>query len=225
MEYIISNISLAMLIQDSAALLVSFLIGFLVWLVQQSYSEYKQEIRSLKKLEICLSGDLATNKHNQEYLDDWMVTLKQDKLFSFAFRAYSLDTSELVHIKNTNLINKVNVLSFGLDVLFNDLKNSYDLYSSNSFKFLEGNLVENWKEMNINTLVQLAVPKQNFIDAEKEIKEVVAYLRAYYDQKRFSIYRVFSFFSYNIYPKLTDKKVQYHIIKLNKNLEDKSNQK
>jgi hypothetical protein len=221
MEYIISNISVPVLIQDSLALLISFLIGFLIWVIQQSYGEHKQEIGSLKKLEICLSGDLATNKHNQEYLNDWIEKLGKNELFSFVFRSYSLDTSELLHIKNPNLINRINALSFGLNVLFNDLKNIYDLYSSNSFKFLEKDLVENWKEMNTNTLAQLAVPKQNFIDSEKNIKEAVAYLRAYYDQKRFSIYTLFSFFSYNIYPKLTDKNIQGHITNLNKNLEDK----
>ncbi len=222
MEYIITNISLPTLIQDSAALLVSFLIGFFIWIIQQSYSQYRQEIRSLKKLEICLSGDLATNKHNQEYLNDWIIKLKENKPFSFTFRAYSLDTSELVHINNSNLINKINTLSFGLNVLFNDLKNNYDSYTSNSFKFLDKDLIENWKELNTNTLNQLAVPQQNFIDSEKDIKEAVAYLRAYYNQKRFSTYKLLSsFLSYNVYPKLTDKNVKDQIVSLDKSLEDK----
>ncbi len=168
MGYIITNISLPILIQDTAALVVSVSIGFFIWIIKQSYDKHEQELKSLKKLEICLSGDLATNKHNEEYLNDWMDNLKKNKLFSCAFRTYELDNSELVYITNLELINKINTLSYGLNILFNDLKNNYDVYTSNSLRFLDKDLVNNWKEMNINTLVQLNIPKNNFYDFKRQ---------------------------------------------------------
>lgn len=222
MQYLLAHISFPTLIQDTAALVVSIFIGFFIWIIKQSYDNYEQELKSLKTLEICLSGDLATNKHNEEYLNDWIERLEENKLYSCAFRTYTLGNSELVNINDLKLVNKINTLSYGLNVLFNDLKNNYDVYTSNSIRFLDKNLVDNWKEMNINTLKQLSIPKDNFISSEKDIKEAVAYLRAYYNQKRVSIYRLFPYFSLNIYPKLTDRKVQFEIDVLNKNLEEKT---
>jgi len=222
MQYILAHISLPTLIQDIAALVVSIFVGFFIWIIKQSYDGYIQELKSLKRLEIFLSSDLATNMHNEEYLNDWIGKLRENKLFSCAFRVYSLDNSVLIDISNLKLVNKINSLTHGLNVLFNDLKNMYDTYISNTYRLLEKDNVDLWKKMNINTLDQIETIKNNFTDSEKDIKEAVAYLRGYYNQRRFSIFRMFSIFSYNIYPKLTDKKVQLEIIALDKNLADKA---
>lgn len=222
MEYIIASISLSRLIQDSVALLISFLVGFFIWLIQQSYSEYKQEIKALKKVEICLSHDLAANTNNQEYLKKWKDALEKNNLFSVAFTEYSLNTTEFFYVKNFNLINRLNALSFSLNGLYKDLKNIYDTYTSNSFKLLDKNLVKEWEDMNKNINFQSDKLSKNFVDSEKEIKEVVANLRVYYKQKKFSLFWLFNLLSFNIYPKSTDKKVQKEILELNKNLEDKA---
>jgi hypothetical protein len=223
MEYILKNISFQLIIQETASLSISILFGFFIWMIKRSYDKYCEEVYSLKKIEICLSGDFASNTHNEKFLNDWIDSLQNNRLFSCSFRNYFLDNSEFVHLTNTTLINKLNALSFGLNVLSHDLENIFGRYYSNSIKFLDGDHIKEWYEMNTNTKNQLMVFRTNFSEAETDIKGAVTYLRAYYKQKSFSIFRLFSSFSVNIYPTLTEKDIQIELIALNKNIENKKN--
>ncbi len=222
MDFLLSNISINILIQDVASILVSILIGFLIWLIKYSYDKYSIEIIELKKTEIILSKDLARNTDNKEYLDTWMKNLKLNRLYSCSFRKYKLDDLDISKILNIQLVSKLNLLGYGLKGLEDDLENVYKGYIDTSAKFLNSDHVKEWETFNANTLVFLEVLKQNFIDSEKDLKETIAYLRAYYKQKSFSIFKIFTKLSQYNLPQLTEKKVAFELQKINEELTSKS---
>ncbi len=189
MDFLLPNISIDILIQDVASISASILIGFLIWLIKYSYDKYTMEIIELKKTEIFLSKDLARNTDNKKYLDTWMKNLNSHRLYSCSFRKYKLDDLDISKILNIQLVSKLNLLGYGLKGLEDDLDNVYKGYIDTSTKFLNSDHVKEWETFNANTLIFFEVLKQNFIDSDKDLKEAIAYLRAYYKQKIIFIFQ------------------------------------
>jgi|AntRauTorckE6833_2_1112554.scaffolds.fasta_scaffold03670_10 hypothetical protein len=219
---ILEKISLEDLIQTSAPIAISLLIAFITWFLKSSYDKYIEELKYLKQLEIALSLDNANLVSNDEFLDDWITSLKIDKLYSCLFRTYSMNKLDTYNFSNKDLTNKLVKLGFGLDGLDLDLRNMFQGYQNHSIKMLDKDCVTEWKEMNKNTLKQALIFKTNFKDAIQDTKELISLLRTYYKQKCFSFFKLISFLGISIFPIITEGKIKKEYNKIEKELNEKN---
>jgi len=202
--------------------IASVIFAFLVWSVKESYKKHGAEVEALKKAEIILAINLGGNSINKSFFDEWLQALKNNRLYQCSFRPYSAFEREYFGIRNIELVNKILKLDFAYKGLATDLNKFFGNYHETSIKFLDSDHVQEWFNFNTNILEQSEKFKISFVQAEEDTKETVAFLRAYYQQKKRTPYGLlYTVLGTDLFPKVSPMKVAEEKKKLEEELEKK----
>lgn len=209
-------------IEIITAVVISIFFAFLVWSVKESYRRHGVEMEALKKVEIILAINLGSNSINKSFFSEWQQSLKNNRLYQCSFRSYTYFGREYFGIHNLELVNKVLKLDFAYKGLDTDLNKLFGSYHETSIKFLDGDHVQEWLKFNTNILNQNESFKISFVQAEEDTKEIIAFLRAYYQQKKRTPYGlVHAVLGKDLFPKVSLTKVTKEKKKLEEELEEK----
>jgi len=204
---------------------VSVLFAFLLWSVKESYKRHGAEMMALKKVEIILAINLGGNSINKFFFDEWRQALQNNRLYQCSFRDYVYFEREYFGIRNLELVNKVLKLDFAYKGLATDLSKFFGSYQETSIKFLDSDHVQEWFNFNTNILEQSDRFKISFVQAEEDTKETVAFLRAYYQQKKRTPYGLmYAILGTDLFPKVSFARVALEKKKLEEELERKRNE-
>jgi len=205
--------------------IASVTFAFLVWSVKESYKRHGAEMVALKKVEIILAINLGGNSINKSFFDEWRQALQNNRLYQCSFRDYAYFEREYFGIRNLELVNKVLKLDFAYKGLATDLSKFFGSYQETSIKFLDSDHVQEWFNFNTNVLEQSDRFKISFIQAEEDTKETVAFLRAYYQQKKRTPYGlIYAVLGTDLFPKVSPAKVASEKKKLEEELKRKQNE-
>lgn len=186
--------------------LISISFAFLIWSVKESYNRHCSEIAFLAKCEIVLAENLGNLLTNQSFFIDWLSAMKVSRLYNCSFRAYIFIEHGDFKISNQELLNDLIKLNFSLKGHEMDLNLVFKNYHESSLMFLTQDLVDEWNNLNKNTLSQSAKLLTNFEHAIEDTKNCAAYLRAYANQKRYTPYGLFRFvFGRSLLPRISKK--------------------
>lgn len=218
--------SLSELFLDNAEVLAagiaSVTFAFLVWSVKESYKGHGMEIEALKRVEMILALNLGSNSINKSFFDEWQRALRDNRLYQCSFRNYTYFEREHFGIRNLELANKVLKLDFAYKGLATDLSKFFGTYHETSIKFLDSDHVQEWFNVNTNILNQSDTFKISFVQAEEDTREAVAFLRAYYQQKKRTPYGViYAVLGKDLFPKVSAIKVAEERKKLEEELKKK----
>lgn len=190
-------------IVSSFSFIITTIFAFFVWLLKNGYDNYILETKLLRKTEISLIRDDASITANQEYLEEWIACLKENRPYTCAFRSYSSDNLNFSEISNQEVLNKLNKLTYQLGGLEKDLENTFRNYTILTEKLLDGDHVDLWTKFNETTIDQLSTFQKNFIDAKEDIIKSLALLRVYGNQKSFSIFKLIRYLNTPLLPRIT----------------------
>lgn len=164
--------------------IISVFFAFLIWSVKESYKKHCEEVALLGKIEIIFAHNLGSLLTNQSYFEEWLKALRQPRLYNCAFRTYIFFNHEDYTVTNRNLLNKLITFDFSLKGLQADTDLFFGGYHKSSLMLLPENLVNEWNNLNQNTLDQSSKYQLSFEQAIDDAKEVIGLTRAYAKQKR-----------------------------------------
>jgi len=190
--------------------LVSITFVFLIWSVKESYQKHCNEVALLGKIEIIFAHNLGSLLTNQSFFEEWLKALKTPRLYNCAYRTYILLVNDLVRF------------NFSIKGLAEDLDLFFSGYHQSSLMLLPKELMTEWHNLNTNTLDQSDTFVISFEQAIDDAKNLIAFSRAYTEQKRKTPYGlVRSFLGKNLLPNITDDSIQKQREEIEKDLEEK----
>jgi len=202
--------------------LVSITFVFLIWSVKESYQKHCNEVALLGKIEIIFAHNLGSLLTNQSFFEEWLKALKTPRLYNCAYRTYILLEHDDFKITNQKLLNDLVRFNFSIKGLAEDLDLFFSGYHQSSLMLLPKELMTEWHNLNTNTLDQSDTFVISFEQAIDDAKNLIAFSRAYTEQKRKTPYGlVRSFLGKNLLPNITDDSIQKQREEIEKDLEEK----
>jgi hypothetical protein len=204
-------------ITNLSPLTISILVALSGWFLKTYYENHNIEIKTLREIEAVLISNLARNTHNTEFFVAWRQALEEDQLYDVVFREYLL-INDIKNISNNELYNKAVKLNVFFESWNLDLKNLFSSYKTGSDKMLFSDHTKEWFQLNKNVLAQTEEYLQNFYFAETEAVEALSFVRCYFTQLKYSLFRVINLMSRNIYPSIEAKSLAEEELSINTEL-------
>lgn len=208
-----------------AGTLLALLSAGVVWLVKSAYEKHKSEVLALAKFERIFANNLTILRDNFDFLDKWIVSLKNNRPYSVHFESYYINEEETYKISNLGLINRVLSTNYMLRRTALDFANIYKSYWEVIFKIDsipdETRREKNLKTYHENILTNLEQMKQGYSIIKNSVIDVVAYIRAVNKVRRHSLFGYISFLFIDVFPKVTKKSIEKELILLKENIEKK----
>ena len=113
------------IITSFAGTLFALLSAGVVWLIKSAYEKHRSEVLALAKFERIFANNLTILKDNFDFLDKWIVSLKNNRPYSFHFEDYYINEEETYKISNLELINRILTLNYMLRRTGLDFANIY----------------------------------------------------------------------------------------------------
>lgn len=204
------------------ATLISVLLALLIWSVKESYRRHDEEVKLLGKIEIIFAHNLGNLLINQSYFDSWCGAMREPRLYNCAYRTYISFDNEDFKITSSQLLNKLVTFNFSLQGLDADVNLIFNNYHKASDMMLPNDLVNEWENLNKNTLQQSGGYKTSFHQAIDDAKDCIALVRAYAAQKKRTPYGlVRTVLGKNLLPKISEETLAIQRKAIKENLEEK----
>lgn len=194
----------------TAAVLITATLAFVTWLIKNSYENYTEEMRLLVKMEVYLIKDRSALYDNRDSFSTWLNCLKESRAYTGAMHGYASQEIDFYNVSNLDLLNKFNNVAYRLKRFETDINHNFAEYRNDINKFFESKdlKADGWGDFNRNLLTQLEILRQSFNDAIEETESLLAFLRVYKKQKRWSVFRLLKLLNTAIFPCISHKAVE-----------------
>jgi len=215
------NLSNEMLTSFIGTLFALLSAGF-VWFLKSAYEKHRSEMLALAKFERIFANNLTILKDNFDFLDEWIVSLKNNRPYSFHFENYYINEEETYKISNLGLINLLLSVNYMLRRTSLDFANIYKSYWEVIYKIDSIRDVA-LKETNLNIyhkniLINLERMKSNYEAIKSSVVDVVAYIRAVNKVRRYSLFGYISLFFVDVFPRVTKRSIEKEVAILKENI-------
>jgi len=205
----------------TGTLLAIFTAG-IVWVFKSAYEKHRSEVLALARLERMFVVDIQLLKDNFEYVGKWIEAIDNSRPYSFHVEKYFISDEETYKLSNLELISRILTINYKLRRTQADLLNIYDSY----WKIIEKiNEISDETNRNKNLQVYHENIKQilesfgtNHVPLEKDIIEVVGFIRAASKARKHSLFGYVSFLFRDIFPRVTRKSIERECDKFRKKL-------
>lgn len=194
----------------TAAVLITATLAFVTWLIKNSYESYTEEMKLLNKMEVYLIKDRIALYDNRDSFNTWLSCLKESRAYTGAMHSYASHEIDFYNVSNLDLLNKFNSVAYRLQRFETDINHNFTEYRNVINKFFESKdlKTDGWENFNRNLLTQLDILRQSFNDAIEETESLLAFLRVYKKQIRWSVFRPLKFLNTPIFPCISHKAVE-----------------
>jgi hypothetical protein len=202
----------------TVAVLITATLAFVTWLIKNSYDNYTEEMKLLVKMEVYLIKDRSALYDNRDSFSTWLSCLKESRAYTGAMQGYASQEIDFYNVSNLDLLNKFNNVAYRLQRFETDINHNFTEYRNGINKFFESKdlKADGWENFNINLLTQLEILRQSYNDAIEETESLLAFLRVYKKQKRWSVFRPLKFLNTPIFPRISHKAVEKELQEIKK---------
>lgn len=206
-----------------AGVLFALLSAGFVWFIKSAYEKHRSEVLALAKFERVFANNLTILKDNFDFLNKWIVSLKNNRPYNFHFEDYYINEEETYKISNLELINRLLSVNYMLRRTGLDFANLYKSYWEIIYK-IDAIQDEERKEQKLKTyhenmLVNLEQMQHNYEVIKSSVVDVVAYVRAVNKVRRHSLFGYMSILFVDIFPRVTKHSIEKEVAILNENIE------
>lgn len=178
---------------------IAFVSALGVWLIKLSIENFIKESVALTEIQLALAVNAQKIKDNEEFYDQWLTALSENRLYSVQFHSLIFPYDKLKDIKSSRLLNQVIHTFYMCESFGKDLcgmhKSYYDISTSDRFN---DNTDQNWLIFNKNTHSGVLKIKESFKTIHEKILEDVAGIDRYIEIRKKTIhYRLISIFKNN----------------------------
>lgn len=210
------------LLTPFVGMLFALLSAGFVWLVKTAYEKHRSEVLALAKFERIFANNLTILNDNFHFLDEWIVSLKNNRPYSFHFESYYINEEETYKISNLGLINRLLSVNYMLRRTGLDFSNMYKNYWEIIFKIDsiqdEAQKEQNLKTYHENILINLEQMKQGYEVIKNSVVDVVAYIRAVNKVRRNSLFGYTSLLFVDVFPRVTKRSIEKEVAILRENI-------
>ncbi len=215
------NIPKEILISFTGTLLALLSAG-IIWFIKSAYEKHMSEMFALKKYERIFINNLTILKDNFDFLDKWITSIENNRLYNFCFEDYYINEEETYKLSNLGLINQVFSTNYKLRRTGLDFANIYKSYREVIFKIDsiqdDTRKVQNLKTYHKNILTNLKQLRQNYAIIENNGVDVIAYIRAVNRVRWHSLFGYISFLFIDIFPRVTKQSIEKEVLILKDNI-------
>lgn len=151
-------------------------------------------------------------------MHQWVESLKNHRPYSYHFSEYVIEKDEIYKIDHRGLVNRIIALNYMLQRTSLDFNNIYKSYWDNIAKLIEdeneATKTENIKRLNDNVREALEGMEVNYEPIKNDIIRTMALIRAVGHVRYHSLFGYLGVLFRDIYPNVTDEKVEQEIKKL-----------
>lgn len=208
----------------ASSILLAGLAG--LWAFKSAYSRSIEENIALARYERISSINLTNLADNYEIVDKWIAAIDQERVFRQPFSAMIVDDESSYKLKEIALIRKIISLNYKLRRTSIDLENLASGYWEGVLK-IDSNPDAAQKEVDLklfhtNIKEVLVKSKVNKQPIENDIVDLVGHIRAIYKVRRLSVFHLARFLSADIYPRVTQQKIESEVVNLKKEISEKT---
>ncbi len=204
---------------------VTLLFAGIIWFLRVAYQKHVDEEVALQKIEIIIINNITSLQNNLGFIRQWIEALKDGTQFRAFLDDYIVEEDAILNLSKPELINEMLNINYRLKRMNLDMKNLEQFYK----EVLPGirhksdptqsaaNLVIFFKKI----IDELNAVLTRYDTLEEQLIKSLAVVRIIMEIRNHSLFGYLRFFSVDIFPRISDKKIAIKINEIHKNMKMK----
>ncbi|MCR4328331.1 MAG: hypothetical protein NUV53_02320 [Patescibacteria group bacterium] len=209
------------IIQSFLGSLLALLFAGLVWFIKSAYEKHKRTSLAIAKFE---RGYVENIAHLDQYIAlirIWIQAIENKQKYAAPpFSILSIDNESHLYLGDMRLVNLLIKTNFKQKGLNDDISSMHSFYEKNFSYFLDKKIsMEQWHSSNEELLPTLKKMTKEIPEIQSSLIQQVAYLRLSGRALFHSIFNYIQVLNVNIWPRVTNKKINQETMAIKKERE------